>query len=91
MELNIFNWKALCSRKWTKCTGYEDVRGNASAEPDTLLVSEERYFLLSASFFMVSPFSHGLASYTWQHEWKPIFVRDLNLESKVVNSSALGL
>lgn len=91
VELGIFNWKALCSIKWTKCTGNEGARGSASAGTDTLLVSEGRYFLLPASFFIVSPFSHVLACYALQHEWKPTIVPDLNLKSKVVNSSALAL
>lgn len=85
VELSIFNWKALCSRKWTKCTG------RASAGTDKLLVSEGRYFLFPASFFVVSPFSEVLASYMLQNEWKPAIVLDLNLKSKVINSSALGL
>lgn len=79
----IFNWKALCSRKWTKCTRNAGGKERASAGTNTLLVSEGRYFLLPASFFIISPFSHALASDMLQDEWKPTIVLDLNLKLKV--------
>lgn len=62
-------------------------RGSASAGTHTLLVSEGRYFLLPASFLVVSPLSCVLASYVLQHEWKPTIVLDLSLKSKVLWAS----
>lgn len=57
VELSVFNWKALCSRKWTKFIENVGAGGRASEGIDLLLVSEGRYFLLPATFLIASPFS----------------------------------